>query len=506
MKSNLPTTPPRLPGWFQRFCTTESQYPAMPVAHAARVPVQPNKTDDVVGLVPQPAIDLPHEFGNRSTSARRGVRHRRIQNWRSKVVIANNSPLPPILSLRNLTISATKLGTFPSAARLETAPYPQLLSPEYRGEGSKTAPSRRLNAISLLVVIITTAAMLAPFDAAKAQDPSRTRSLLAEDQLDSVLLLHSGRIVSGKVKLVSTGYLISSQSGNVVITRDEVRHVANNMNELYLLQKRDLKDPTVNEQLKLAEWCVVHRLNAFAAKELLLVLERDPGNETARRLLARLDELEARTTTPAKAAPPNEPARGPKLADSEARSLVSLAPTTAERFTSAIQPLLHNKCGNARCHGTSSDHEFRLTRGVPGAGNHRMHVERNLASILRYVDTDRPHESRLLTIMQGAHGGQTLFAGRSGADQQKLLTDWMLTAVRDINPQAKIRPIAKVTTGKPEPAGIRTESPEAALRSSETSVGDSESLLTEPEKSTFRKVVEDSSDDAFDPEKFNRMR
>ena len=49
-------------------------------------------------LVPPLGIDLPNEFGNRSTSARRGVRHRRIQNWRSTAMIANDSPVPPILN------------------------------------------------------------------------------------------------------------------------------------------------------------------------------------------------------------------------------------------------------------------------------------------------------------------------------------------------------------------------------------------------------------------------
>ena len=52
-------------------------------------------------------------------SARRGVRHRRIQNWRSKAVFANNVPLPPILNSAVPDPGSAQLrkaGQFPVAA------------------------------------------------------------------------------------------------------------------------------------------------------------------------------------------------------------------------------------------------------------------------------------------------------------------------------------------------------------------------------------------------------
>lgn len=343
-----------------------------------------------------------------------------------------------------------------------------------------------------------------------AQDASRARgNLLTADNSEGVLMLNSGRIVSGKLKQISTGYLVASRSGYIAVDRDDIRFAANDLGELYLLQKRELKDPSIAEQIKLAEWCCTQKLNAFAAKELLAVLNRDPSNEHARKLLARLDDDQQRTPS---VTTPSRDSNNKKLADDEARSLAGLKGTTAERFSSSIQPLLHNKCGNAKCHGPNADHEFRLTRGSPGAGHHRIYAERNLAAVLKHVDLDRPQDSKILRIADGAHAGQTMFSGHQGAEQRKLLTDWVMQAVKDLNPKSGNPPPANVFAGnsakasattepKPEPRPIPAEPEKSA---SSKSVTDPQALLTEAEKSNFRKVLESAENDAFDPEEFNR--
>jgi len=325
-------------------------------------------------------------------------------------------------------------------------------------------------------------------------------------------MLTSGRIVSGKLKQVSTGYLVSSRSGYVAVARGDVRFAANDLGELYLLQKREMKDPSIAEQMKLAEWCFAQKLNAYAAKELIAILGRDPQNETARRLLARLDDDQQRGSTTV----PNRDSSGKKLADDEARSLAGLKGTTAEKFAGSVQPLLHNKCGNARCHGPNAEHEFRLTRGTPGAGHHRIYSERNLAAVLKYVDLDRPLESRVLKVGQSAHAGQTMFSGHSGAEQKKLLTEWVIQAARDLNPKAITQPSQSVFAGTfhsgqttkeqlSESGSANVKAITSEKSSVPKSAADPEALLTDAEKSNFRKVLDSAQSDAFDPEAFNRQ-
>ena len=87
-------------------------------------------------------------------SARRGVRHRRIQNWRSKAVFANNVPLPPILNSAVPDPGSAQLrkaGQFPVAA-LDARPRSRFglvkkdlrsdLETYVRRRRQKTAPSR----------------------------------------------------------------------------------------------------------------------------------------------------------------------------------------------------------------------------------------------------------------------------------------------------------------------------------------------------------------------------
>ncbi len=360
----------------------------------------------------------------------------------------------------------------------------------------------RLCGAALLVVMIPLMA--------NAQDAARARgNLLTTDNSEGVLMLNSGRIVSGKLKQISTGYLVASRSGYISVDRDDIRFAANDLGELYLLQKRELKDPSIAEQMKLAEWCCTQKLNAFAAKELLAVLNRDPSNEHARKLLARLDDDQQRAPATPTA---NRDSSGKKLADDEARSLAGLKGATAERFSSSIQPLLHNKCGNAKCHGPSADHEFRLTRGSPGAGHHRIYAERNLAAVMKYVDLDRPQGSKILKIADGAHAGQTMFSGHQGAEQRKLLTDWVLQAAKDLNPKsANPAPVSVFAGNSDKAPATREAKPESRPISAEPektasskSISDPQALLTDTEKSNFRKVLDAAESDAFDPEEFNR--
>jgi hypothetical protein len=107
-------------------------------------------------------------------------------------------------------------------------------------------------------------------------------------------------------------------------------------------------------------------------------------------------------------------------------------------FVRRVQPILLNRCGNASCHGPEAANGLRLSRVRLGQSSHRLLVERNLATALRFVDAERPRTSPLLTLADGKHAPTTLAsaAGALDLDQQNVLKDWVVevaATVRESN-------------------------------------------------------------------------
>ena len=112
---------------------------------------------------------------------------------------------------------------------------------------------------------------------------------------ERVLLLRTGRVVQGRLRQISTGWLVSAKHGHVVIPFDQVRLDADDIEEVYLsLRLQLLRNPTVGSHLNLADWCLSQKLLRKASLEVRSAIERDPANETARLMLKRLEAQVAR--------------------------------------------------------------------------------------------------------------------------------------------------------------------------------------------------------------------
>lgn len=305
---------------------------------------------------------------------------------------------------------------------------------------------------------------------------------------ERVLVLRTGRVMKGRIKTISTGWLVSTDRGNAVIPFEQVHFDADDLNEAYLRLRIQNGRPTVASHLRLAEWCLSQNILGEAARELRDALEKDPANETARLMLDRVDtEIQRRSPKPAE----TEPARDVILLTEqeserqteEVRSLSGLSPDTARDFVASIQPLLLNKCGNARCHGSAAKNGFQLTRLRGGASNSRVVSEKNLAAVLRHTQPEEGGTSRLLKIIRGSHAGQTIFHGRYGAVQMQTLEQWMKNAVRELNleiasPDPSVfsathpvtEPIAVTSSGTSHVSRLLNNEPtdSAAVRSDET--------------------------------------
>jgi hypothetical protein len=343
---------------------------------------------------------------------------------------------------------------------------------------------------------------------------------------ERVIVMNSGRILAGQMTRNAGGWLVEQTSGRVQVPEDQVKLVADNLRDAYRRQRDAIVEPTPATHMMLAQWCISYRLHDEARDELKKCLKRDPDHEEARKLLRRLDE--SLTAKPVAAPVVLRTLKTPDgFVTPDVESLGGLSKETATAFTVRVQPLLMNKCGNAACHGAASRGEFKLHSIRMGSNGHRIYTERNLAEIMRYVDIKEPAVSPLIAIPQGSHGGTTaIFHGPQSAEQLKTLRNFVKLVAREKQIEAQElaqrpsildkkkpshREVDAATTATSEPThndNAVTPASASTTTTTRSQVGAPNEIRddapqTLPEDDTAIPLDEDSND-AFDPNVFNR--
>ncbi len=249
---------------------------------------------------------------------------------------------------------------------------------------------------------------------------------------ERVIVMNSGRILTGQMTRNAGGWLVEQASGRVQVPEDQVKLVADSLRDAYRKQRDAIVEPTPATHVMLAQWCISYRLYDEARDELKKCLKRDADHEEARKLLRRLDDTLTAKPVAAVAATLSPWKTVDGFVVPEVESLGGLSKETATSFTARVQPLLMNKCGNASCHGPASGSEFKLNSTRFGANGHRLYTERNLAEVLRYIDIKEPALSPLVAIPQGSHGGTAaIFHGPQSAEQLKTLRNFVKLVAKE---------------------------------------------------------------------------
>ncbi|WP_010586976.1 hypothetical protein [Schlesneria paludicola] len=249
------------------------------------------------------------------------------------------------------------------------------------------------------------------------------------DESIRMVLLTTGRMLTGQVTRNAGGYLIEQENGRIQIPANEVKFVCRDLREMYRKQRDSIVEPTPATHVALAKWCITYDLYEDARNELKICLKADPQHRDALRLLNRLTDT-LRKDLPPKAEPPAVRKTIDGFNLPEVESLGGLSRDTATLFTTRVQPILINKCGNASCHGAASSNAFHiLPSRVAGRGS-SQNSQRNLAEVLKYIETDDVARSELLTALRGAHGGRgPVFQGKSANDNIKTIRSWVVAVV-----------------------------------------------------------------------------
>lgn len=279
----------------------------------------------------------------------------------------------------------------------------------------RTATVRRMRLPVLLI-------LSACFPLQGGERPSRAPAVSAAAR--TVLLLTNGRLVQGNIYRDANGYVVELPNGRMMIPARQVQLEAQSAHQAYVKLRDTIPPQALNQHLLLATWCVTNELYDEARREIETVLKVDPDHRTARRMLRRLEALIAgpKRSQPAKKASLHE-----RLAAPEVTALAGLSPRVARDFVGKVQPILMNSCALSGCHGPRTDNGLRLAMVHLQVGNRRGISERNLSTVLRFIDLRRPEQSPLLLKPLGNHGrrGRPVFRGRSGARQLAELRRWV---------------------------------------------------------------------------------
>ena len=342
---------------------------------------------------------------------------------------------------------------------------------------------------------------------------------------ERVIVMNSGRILTGQMTRNAGGWLVEQTSGRVQVPEDQVKLVADNLRDAYRKQRDAIVEPTPATHMQLAQWCISYRLHDEARDELKKCLKRDPDHDEARKLLRRLDDSLTVKPVPTSATLPSW--KTPDgFAVPEVESLGGLSKETATAFTARVQPLLMNKCGNASCHGSASSGEFKLHSIRSGSNGHRMYTERNLAEAMRYIDINDPALSPLIAVPQGSHGGTAaIFHGPQSAEQLKTLRNFikLVTKEKQIEEQELAQRPSVLGKKKSSPGDLRapTIAPtESSRRDTAFTPASASTIAAQQRVTTANGIQDDSpqrlpdddtaipleetSNDAFDPDVFNR--
>ena len=326
-----------------------------------------------------------------------------------------------------------------------------------------------------------------------------------------VLVLRSGRVVEGRITASANGYVVHRDKGNFLVPYDLILLQARDIHDAYDKQKRTMTVPTAENHMLLAKWCMTYQLFDEAKEQLKQAIIMEPARQEAREMLIRLEEL-MKLDQPTESATTKTPEpRQVEVEPIPTESLARLSEQTTLQFVRKIQPLVVNKCGNARCHGSAGTSSFRISHVRSGTFTNQVNVERNLAALLQQIDPDQPAKSPLIQVPSEGHGtgGRPIFVGNGGQIQQRLLWQWTQTVAKELRTQrerdgSQPRLVSKQPSKPTSHDTVRQVSGQTAATPQKSVIPADADSEESADEQTLREILGDSSADPFDPAAFNR--
>lgn len=240
---------------------------------------------------------------------------------------------------------------------------------------------------------------------------------------ERVVVLRNGHAFVGAVDQAGDRMTITQGPGRSVrVPLRDVDIVVDTLHDAYVHRRQRLHPGEINDQMRLAQWCLRYQLEDEAAELLLEMSRRYPNHHAVRALERQMGEragllagsgrdASAVRTASFQQAEVAPDAMGFPLAvpsaPEELGELPSLSPAEITEFTRVVQPLLQNRCGNANCHASNGRSAFVLQRTPTGRLTFKDLTWSNLRAAWKQVDLRDPERSPLIVMATTPHGGQS---------------------------------------------------------------------------------------------------
>ena len=254
---------------------------------------------------------------------------------------------------------------------------------------------------------------LAPLAAAPADAGAQRR----------LLLLHNGEVVEGNISRADDYYIVELSYGQIRVKISDVELICIDIEDGYRQKRAAIRVGNAQHHLELARWCLRHDLFGPAAVELADATIADPDNPL---IVAMRYRLKMAMAPPSPSADGETAPPGPSNAELD-RLVRNLPYKAVEYFTQSVQPVLMNNCMGSGCHGPFTETPMRLFRVSKDKSPSRRMTQRNLHSLLQFIDRENPAESPLVKACSGPHGDKQKSVFAEGQEeQQRRIVIWAL--------------------------------------------------------------------------------
>jgi hypothetical protein len=336
---------------------------------------------------------------------------------------------------------------------------------------------------------------------------ARAQTSRAAPPAQGMVVLRNGEVIEGRITRDEGLYLVDLPNGRIRLKDADVELVCSNLEEGYRRKRATIQVGNAHDHLDLAQWCMRHNLVGLATAELADATAADPRNPMIAAVQHRLKmamepALPTETKKPLMAGPSN---------DELDRMVRGMPRGVVETFTQSVQPVLLNHCANSGCHGPQSETGMRLWHIPAGRPSSRRTTQRNLYSVLQFIDRQNPSASKVLAAASKPHGTvqHAIFSEQQTAQYERL-AEWanqvaapameVPESVARRSPAEMAEPVDEAAPGRlpKEPAKARLLSAPSARRRP------SHGANTSPKTGAAAAPSSDQSGDPFDPEAFNR--
>ncbi|MFN9434159.1 MAG: hypothetical protein ACK6DC_04365, partial [Planctomycetota bacterium] len=269
---------------------------------------------------------------------------------------------------------------------------------------------------------------------------------------EGYVMLQHGNVIHGFVKPHADRITIALDKGNeVTVPNRQVLTVGKNLESLYNFQVRAIRKWGTGEHWHLAQWCIQNGL-LDQAIEHYTELEKTASSSPKFKQLdlqlrqALLADTQVQRMLEERGIPnPIVPANYQEMASPQASAKFSdrdserpggdrpipMVPGYLRRgFQTEVLPIVVARCGQSGCHGMLSKNDFQVFQPV---GEQASSItQKNLDTLMLYVDHEEPMQTSLIQYAIRPHGSQRNPSIQPNRDEDRVLMDKILKWLKSV--------------------------------------------------------------------------